>query len=210
MRFQLVSNFRFEEAGFMKRGKLLITMILLVSCGGAALSRDRDKPDARSPAGAAPQEKQLSFTMPQVPWTLTLPADNFEIVRRQMKEDGSGVYFYLIDEKQGIDLSMFIEPAVKCKNSKSCRDMVWKAGNPAWVNLQNVVQSEIGDISYFEFLIPTFQEMPIKQQNMYAEFVVDGYWVDLHISKALYRPEEHKLFERIIKSAKFEPKKTKK
>lgn len=101
---------------------------------------------------------------------------------------------------------MYIEPAVNCSDSRSCRDMIWKAGNPAWVNPQNVVQSEIGDVSFFEFLIPTFQGMPIQQQNMYAEFVVDGFWVDLHISKTLYKPEEHNLFEQIIKSIKFEPK----
>jgi hypothetical protein len=136
-----------------------------------------------------------------------LPAADFEIARRQMKQDGNGVYFHLTDKKQNINLSMFIEPATRCKDSKSCRDMVWKTGNPAWVNLQNVVQSEIGDISYFEFLIPSSQGMQIRQQNMYAQFVVEGYWVDMHISKVLYKPEEHRLFERLVKSVKFEPKK---
>jgi hypothetical protein len=51
--------------------------------------------------------------------------------------------------------------------------------------------------------------MPVKQQNMYAEFVVDGYWVDLHISKVLYEPKDHVLFEELVKSIKFEPKEEK-
>ena len=148
----------------------------------------------------------MEFTIPQAPWTLTLPADNFKLAQKQMKSDGAGAYFHLTDEKQGLNLSMYIEPATSCQDSKSCRDMVWKAGNPSWVNPQNVVQSEIGDVSFFEFLIPSFQGMPVQQQNMYAEFVVDGFWVDLHISKVLYKPEEHRLFERIIKSIKFDPK----
>lgn len=154
----------------------------------------------------SPQEKRLSFTYPQVPWVLTLPADDFQIARKQMKQDGNGAYFHLIDEKQELDVSMFIEPATKCKDSKSCSQMVWKAGNPTWVNLQNVVHSQIGEVSIFEFLLPSFQGMPIRQQNMYAQFVVDGFWVDMHISKAMYEPEQHKLFERIVKSVKFEPK----
>lgn len=152
------------------------------------------------------QEKRLSFTYPQLPWELTLPADNFRIEQKQMKQDGNGIYFYLVDEEQEINLSMFIEPATRCRDSKSCRDLVWKAGNPAWVNIQNVSQSEIGDASVFEFLLPSYQGMPIRQQNMYAEFVVDGFWVDMHVSKVLYQPNEHKLFDRIIKSVKFEPK----
>jgi hypothetical protein len=39
--------------------------------------------------------------------------------------------------------------------------------------------------------------VPVKRQNMYAEFVKDVFRVDMHISKALYKPEEHELFERV-------------
>ena len=153
------------------------------------------------------QEKRLEFTLPSAPWTLTMPADDFKLAEKQMKPDGSGAYFHLVDETQNINLSMYLEPVKDCKDSKSCRDMVWKLGNPAWENPKNVVQSQIGDVSFLEFLMPSFQGQPIKQQNMYAEFVVDGFWVDMHISKVLYKPEEHQVFERIIKSIKFEPKK---
>ena len=152
------------------------------------------------------QEKRLSFTSPNVPWVLTLPADGFEIAQKRMKPDGNGAYFYIVDEKQGLNVSIFIEPATKCKDSKSCSEMVWEAGNPAWVNPENVAHSQIGDVSVFEFMIPSVQDMPIRQQNMYAQFVVDGFWVDMHITKVLYQPEERKLFEQIIKSVKFEPK----
>jgi hypothetical protein len=153
------------------------------------------------------QEKRLEFSAPGTPWILTLPADDFQLAEKKLRNDGRGAYFHLVDEKQNIDLSMFIEPVKDCNDSKSCRDMIWKLGNPEWTNPQNVVQSEIGDVSFVEFMVPFFQGQPLKQQNMYAEFVVDGFWVDMHISKALYKPEEHQLFERLVKSVKFEPKK---
>lgn len=158
-------------------------------------------------SGASLQEKRLEFSAPGTPWILTLPADNFQLAERKMRNDGQGAYFYIVDEKQNINLSMYIEPVKDCHDSKSCRDLIWKMGNPNWINPQNVVQSEIGDISFVEFMIPSFQGQPIKQQNMYAEFVVENFWVDMHISKVLYQPEEHQLFERIIKSVKFEPRK---
>src|SRR4029078_2578736 len=103
---------------------------------------------------------------------------------------------------------MFIEPAVKCKSSKECRDMVWKAGNPSWENPQQVVLSEIGGVSVFEFFMPFRQTEPVQQQNMYPQFVVDGFWVDLHISKTLYKPNEHELFERLGQTTKFQAKNT--
>lgn len=157
-------------------------------------------------SAAPPQERRIEFTLPQAPWTLTMPADDFQMAQKQMKQGGVGAYFLLIDETRGVNLSMYIEPVKDCQDSRSCRDMVWKLGNPAWVNPQNVVRSELGDVSFLEFLIPSFQGRPVRQQNMYAEFVVDGFWVDLHLSKADYKAEDHRLFERIIKSIKFEQK----
>ncbi len=154
-----------------------------------------------------PDDKKISLTVPAAPWTLTLPGDNFAIEREQVKPDGRYGYFLMSDEKNNIMVSVFIEPVVKCKDSKSCRDMVWKLGNPSWESPQNVVLSDIGGVHFFEFLMPTFRGQPIQQQNMYAQFVVDGFWVDMHISKVLYKPQEHEMFERIIKSVKFEPKK---
>jgi hypothetical protein len=168
----------------------------------ACLSLIAPKIAAKSPA----EDEHIGFTVPGAPWTLMLPKDNFEVQQRQFKPDGRSGYFMLTDEKSHLDVSFFIEPAERCRDSKACRDMVWKAGNPAWGKPKNVVLSEITGVYYFEFLIPSFRDMPIQQQNMYAEFVVDDFWVDLHISKVLYKPDEHEMFERLIKSIKFEPK----
>ncbi|HST52896.1 MAG TPA: hypothetical protein VLJ61_12865 [Pyrinomonadaceae bacterium] len=151
-------------------------------------------------------EERIGFSVPAAPWTLTLPKDSLTIEQQQVKPDGRYGYFLMNDEKNKITMSFFIEPAKNCKDSKACRDMIWKAGNPLWEKPQNVVQSEIGEVSYFEFFMPSFQGIPVKQEHMYAEFVQDGFWVDFHISKVLYQPQEHELFERIIKSIKFEPK----
>ena len=167
--------------------------ILLVLCQPVVASKTFD-------------EERLGFTVSAAPWTLTLPKGELVVERQQFKPDGRSGYFSMNDEKNMMTISFFIEPVKDCKDSKSCRDMVWKLGNPSWENPQKVVQSEIGDVSYFEFFMPSFRGMPVKQQNMYAEFVKDGFWVDMHISKVLYKPEEHELFERVVKSVRFEPK----
>lgn len=151
--------------------------------------------------------KLIVITVPAAPWTLTLPGDSLAIEQQQVKPDGQHGYFVITDTKNDMTISLFIEPAVKCKSSKECRDMVWKMGNPSWENPQKVVLSEIGDVSFVEFFMASYRSMPVQQQNMYAEFVVDGFWVDLHISKTLYKAKEHELFERLVKSIKFEPKK---
>jgi hypothetical protein len=155
---------------------------------------------------ASLDEERLAFTVPAAPWILSLPKSGMVIQEQQSRPDGSGVYYSLSDEKNQMMIAFFIEPVRECKDSKACRDMVLKAGNPSWENPQGMVQSEIGEVSYFEFFMPSFQGIPVKQQNMYAEFVKDGYWVDLHISKILYQPQDHELFERVVKSVSFERK----
>jgi hypothetical protein len=162
-----------------------------------------------SPAAGRADEKRMGFTVPAAPWTLTMPVSDFVIAQRQFKPDGRSAYFMMNDEKSLLNVSLFIEPVANCDSSKSCRDMVWKAGNSGWEKPENVVQAAIGEVHYFEFLIRSFQGLPVEQQNMYAEFVVDGFWVDLHISKVLYKSSEHELFERVIKSIKFESKENK-
>ncbi len=149
----------------------------------------------------------INFTVPRAPWTLTLAGGALVLDDQQTKLAAERGYFLFRDTKNELSISLFIEPVSKCKTSKECRDLVWKSGNPTWKNLQNTVQSEIGEISFLEFLLPEFQGQKLNQQNMYAEFVVDNYWVDLHISKVLYKPEDHTLFEQIVKSVKFEAKK---
>ena len=150
--------------------------------------------------------ERIGLTVPAAPWTLTLPREGVTIENQQVKPDGRYGYFVLQDDKNKMTLSLFIEPVDQCKTSKECRDMVWTQGNPGWEDPQNVVQSEMGEVSFFEFFMPKYQTIPVQQQHMYIEFVVDNFWVDMHISKPLYKPEEHKLFENIIKSIKFEPK----
>jgi hypothetical protein len=61
-------------------------------------------------------------------------------------------------------------------------------------------------VYFFEYFLPSFHGMPAHQQNMFAEFVQEGFLVDMHISKPGYDPKEHVLFEEIIKSVKFEKK----
>lgn len=154
-------------------------------------------------------DKPINLTVPGAPWTLTLPGKHLSVERQQIKPDGRYGYFLLSDPDNQITLSLFIEPVNKCKTSKECRDMVWKAGNPNWENPQNVIMGEIGEVSLFEFLMPSYRGLPIRQQHMYAQFVVDAFWVDMHISKTQFEPQQRKLFEEIIKSVKFEPKKEK-
>ena len=149
-------------------------------------------------------DDRVAFTTPDAPWTVWLDGKNLDLEnRQQIKSDNKSGYFMMFDEADGMTASLFIEPVDKCKTSEECRDFVLKTGNPKWGKVENLVKSKIGDVSYFEFFRPTVQNQPLQVQDMYAEFVQDGYWVDLHISKVEYKKEDRVLFENLVKSVKF-------
>lgn len=154
-------------------------------------------------------EDRIAFTTSDAPWLVSLNSKDLDIQDQQIKHDKKSGYFLLSNQKEGFTVSLFIEPAIKCKTSADCRDFVWKTDNPKWGKVQQVIQSKIGDVSYFEFFRPTVQGQSLQMQDMYAEFVEDGYWVDLHLSKVQYKKEDHLLFENFIKSIKFLPKNSK-
>jgi hypothetical protein len=154
-----------------------------------------------------PEASSMTFTIPKAPWTMFMSGEALVLNSKETKPEGSRGYFMLTDEKAKVFASLFIEPVDECKTSKECRDFVWKSGNPSWKNPQKVRLSEMGDISILELLVPEFQGQQIRQQNMYAEFVVEGYWVDLHLSKVLYKDQDRVQFERMVRSVRFELKK---
>jgi len=112
--------------------------------------------------------QRIPFTVPDCPWTLSLPKGDFAVKQINFKPNWSGGYFSIQDEKTNLVVSLYIEPVDKCKDSESCRDRILKLGNPTWKNLQNIVKSKFGDVSYFEFMLPSFQGQEVKQQNMYV------------------------------------------
>ena len=148
----------------------------------------------------------VGFTTPEAPWVLTLPGEGFEMREHQIKPDGSSGYFFMTNETTGLNVSFFIEPAQKCKSSRECRDMVQRAGFAHVGKVENIRASEVGDVSTVECFVPEAKGMPLKQQHLFAEFVVQGYWVDMHISKVRYTAEDHEGFEQLVKGTSFVPK----
>jgi len=149
---------------------------------------------------------RLDFSAPGVPWVMTVPAEDFQIAETRQSPDGRVNYFLFTSVKNGFSASIYIEPADKCTDSKSCRDFVRTSTLPNVPDAENVSSSEIGEVSVFEYFVRGFRGQPVRAHNMNAEFVRDGFWVDLHISKVRYEPQDRKSFEALVRSVKFEKK----
>ena len=149
---------------------------------------------------------EIGMTTPGAPWTITIEGRKLDLRDVKVKADERSAYFLMEDQTDGLNVSFYIEPVDKCKTSDECRDYVLGLGNPAWGKYQDLAKGKIAGFSYFEFFRPEVQGRALKLLDMYAQFVEKGYWIDLHISKVLYKKEEHDLFENLIKGIRFVPK----
>lgn len=148
----------------------------------------------------------IDLTTIKAPWTIRIVGRDLDITDVKVKPDQASAYFMMWSETAKLNVSIFIEPVDKCKTSEACRDHVLEVGNPAWGKFQDLAKGKIGDSHYFEFYRPEIQGKPMKMFDMYAQFVSQGYWVDLHISKPLYEKADHVLFEKLVGSVVFVPK----
>lgn len=147
----------------------------------------------------------VDLTTTKAPWTLRILGNDLDITNMQAKSDEASAYFMLSSASTKLNVSVFIEPVGKCKTSDECRDYLLDLGNPAWGKFEQLSKGKIKDFSYFEFYRPEVKGQPVKMFDMYAQYVSQGYWVDLHISKVLYTKEDHALFEKVINSVVFVP-----
>lgn len=148
----------------------------------------------------------VDLTTIQAPWSLRILGNDLDITKAQVKPDQQSAYFMMTSESKKLNVSVFIEPVKDCRSSEKCRDHVLQLGNPGWGQYQDLRKGKIKDFYYFEFFRPAVNGRPLKVLDMYAQYVADGYWVDLHISKVLYDKTEHVLFENVVNSVAFVPK----
>jgi len=123
----------------------------------------------------------VDVTTEKAPWSLRILGNDLDITGVQAKPDQASAYFMMVSESTKLNVSVFIEPVDKCKTSEECRDRVLGLGNPAWGKYEQLAKGKLKDFSYFEFYRPEAEGKPLKVLDMYAEYVSQGYWVDLHI-----------------------------
>ena len=163
--------------------------------------------EIRGPGGSgASAAPPIRLTLPWAPWVLTVPGDGAKVVERKLKPGGNSGTFLLTNDGTGLTVSFSIEPAQKCLSSRECRDLVQKSGFPGLGRVEKVTPSEIGEVSVVECFVPEARGVTVNQHHLFAEFVVRGFWVDMHVSKVLSTPQDRERIERLVKAVSFQAK----
>ena len=146
------------------------------------------------------------LTIAHVNWIISFPRSDLSLDVKESNPQGTAVYHMFTNKKTGLIVSFFIEPAIDFTDPVSYRDKYLEDVNQMYDNAVNLVKKDFTDYALLEYLVPEIQDIKIDHQHINAMFVKDDYWIDLHLSKVNFKPEEQRLFYDFIKSVNFQQK----
>ena len=143
------------------------------------------------------------LSVPGLKWALEVSLPGFVVEQEQTRGDGKAVRMLAGIEAKGYVVSIFLEPVPRGENVKQLRDLGAGIRETSPFELSDFKTSEYGQIPTLEYVIKEYQGVQVNQKHLNAYFVHDGYWVDVHFSKTLYKPGDEKLFYSVLDTVRF-------
>jgi hypothetical protein len=145
----------------------------------------------------------LSITLAKEPWALAFDAMGFAIQKNELQPDGRA-YLLAENKETNVTLSVYLEHVSGSATEAGC-DKTQKQRLEGKVDFKReaVATRKSGGINIVEYTMPEFQGVPVQQRNLFACFPKGDVYVDIHISKIAFQPQDEALFNDILASAHF-------
>jgi hypothetical protein len=149
-------------------------------------------------------EESIYLSVQKVPWELLFPKRGWQLQQERQRQDGLACYYMFSNTNTQLNASFSIEPAEKCKTSRDCRRLFWSNPGPSYENPQSIEQFEENGFAIVKFIIPSLRGVQVNQLNYSGHMVRDGYWIDMHLSKAGSQKGDEVLLSGFVKSVSFQ------
>jgi tetratricopeptide (TPR) repeat protein len=145
----------------------------------------------------------LSITFANEPWILAFDAMDFAVQRNELQPDGRA-YLLAENQKTTVALSVYLARVSGSATEADCdKTQKQRLEGKAEFKREAVATTKSAGMTIVEYTIPEFQGVPIQQRNLFACLPKGDVYVDIHISKAAFTPQDEKLFSDILGSAHF-------
>lgn len=173
------------------------SLILLFSIFCLELSAQKLQPDMNH------------ISLPDEDWDLALNLDGFEVSKNSVSADGKAREILVGQENSLLNVSVFIEEADHAGDAIACRKFYWAKAEKSPLPKQNLKLYENNGMAFVEHDTKEYQGQKVNYHSMNIYLSKGTYWIDVHISKMSYKPEDQILFDNIVNSIKIESPKTK-
>jgi hypothetical protein len=145
----------------------------------------------------------LSVSLQSKPWALETVAPGFVVTQDGTQTDGRK-YLLATNESSNSALSITLERVTGVATLDGCRDTFRRRTAPGGpFALAEVSESKLGEMAVLEYLIPTANNVPVRQKNLFGCLVKDDVYADIHLSKAGFNDRDEPSLKAILSSATF-------
>jgi hypothetical protein len=95
-------------------------------------------------------------------------------------------------------LTAYLEGDAGISTAAGCRDHYWELSEDVPLERSNVRMTEQGDIAMVWWDVEAFDGREVHQRHLNAYLARDGACADVHVSKALFQPQDQAAFDAVI------------
>jgi len=148
--------------------------------------------------------KNINIGLISKEWGLEFNSKGFNIQDEGSSVLGDSRHVYASNQKSGINISIYLEPAQKENSSIiDCRNFYWNRAQTFPVAKEEVQMKEKDNMAIIEYITPEHEGVKINHKNINAYMVKDNVWIDIHISKVNFKEKELKNLYSLLDSVKF-------
>lgn len=205
-------EYKYADVGAMAVGRMQVTFTLLTNIkDGPVRAQALDivrsalhilpGPPWRTPEG------DIEVTSHNFPSILQLSLPGYELGPAEYFRGYEGIRIYGENPETHMIVSIFLEPSPEGWTVLDHRVDVWKKAKKTqekagWSPV-DVVRYERGGMAVLQYDVPEVRGVPVKQRSVNAFLVKDGFYVDVHLSKAEYSSKDEALFSAVLNSIRF-------
>jgi tetratricopeptide (TPR) repeat protein len=153
-------------------------------------------------------QQQYVFSLPDKKGAVLISPPLAASPNVALKNDDTQLKAEWSSEESGLVITVFIQPAEKAGDSKSCRDTWWpqtETGIAKVAKIKDRKASEQGDVALVEYTIPEVANQKINQKNVHAYLAGGDIWAEVHISKVAFKSEDQVKMDALVNSIKIKP-----
>ena len=148
----------------------------------------------------------VSVTFADEPWTLAFDVKDFAVKTNGLQPDGRA-YLLAENQKANITLSVYLEKVSGTATAADCTEnQKRRLEEKVEYKREKIETRESFGMAIVEYTIPEFSGAPVQQRNLFACLPKDDVYVDIHLSKVPFKPQDEALFTGVLSSAHFVPK----
>jgi tetratricopeptide (TPR) repeat protein len=167
------------------------------SLGDAARKIRDNKQNAAATAETA-HEGSLQVSLPGKPWAVAVDAAGFAVEQDLTKPDGRR-YLFASNKNTSMNVSITLERSPKGADASGCPGYLrQRIKSLQGFTVSDVRYSTAANMATVEYLIPQAGGVPVRQKSLVACTAKDDVFIDIHLSKTLFKPEDAPLFATLL------------